>query len=167
MLVAVVAGPATASHEETGGPIIPWHHDGETLTFSAGDVPPIGARWGTCNRGLAQAAISNAEFTLTVNGEPVDIKPTATKPFTGVEMIDFNWDEGCIPKAHGEKGWWVFWTYDTVDLSAPGTYEVHLEFDFSDEMTDGGDVNPVDGEPDTYGPGLVAEGTVTIIIVET
>lgn len=139
-------------------PVVPYRVD--EVTATVGDTVQFGARWlSVCNRGLTRAWTRAADLSWTMEGVPLELIGSWSDPFP--MSTDSGEDDFCI--SHGGL-WGTLWE-GSLTFDEPGTYEIGQVYSVSHKVTDGGDWND-DGKPDFYGPGIIAESSVTVRIVE-
>jgi hypothetical protein len=167
----MTAAPVTAS--DTTGPFIPWHPPEQEISVAVGETFLIGARFGTCTRGLAVAFSKAATLELSVALEGSGVEPESvpiteawTRPLVPDDVITIADPSNCLSSAHQEFFWWVFWEQG-IQFAEPGVYYVHLALGSSHQLTDGWDGDDQDGTPDRYGPGPIVGGTLSVNVTDS
>jgi hypothetical protein len=124
--------------------IYPWEiWDGE-ITVSTDDTVVLGARWGACTKGLAQAWTRTSYINYTINGEPLFSSQKEAREYWGRPYPVMNLEpDNCVNGS--ETIWIVAWEYE-LGLNE-GDYQVHFEMGTTHPFHDGFDSDG-DGKPD-------------------
>ncbi|MGH2594295.1 MAG: hypothetical protein ACRDGG_12360, partial [Anaerolineae bacterium] len=101
--------------------------------------------WNATDAALVDAFLSAVDMTVTIDGKSLD---------------DPGQYWGSIES--GEEGMRARWLYALPPLD-PGSHTVQVSVTSDVELTDGRDANG-DGRPDTFGPGVLYDGYVQIVV---
>ena len=150
---------ASAFAQSDGEPvvIIPYLSDPEIEITSNQEVI-LGARWGACSRGLAQAIHSSAGLGWAMNDVTLFSSQKEVKQYWGSPIPTDIGEESCIA-GDGRQVWWMHWRYSLGYLE-PGDYEIRLHYWLARPTIDGGDYDG-DGRPDIF-VGSLVDNTITV-----
>jgi hypothetical protein len=167
VLLAAAAYTAPSAHAQDNEEIyiiayrIPQDENGDRIVTVNGDQSIVlGARWGACTRGLAQAWTNDANVYYEIDGIPLLATPRDSRPFwQRPEPYPFGNPARCIP--HTDTIWMVYWRYPLGTLS-PGIHEGYMRYWADHQIVDGGDYDG-DGAVDHL-EGVFADVPFTIVV---
>jgi hypothetical protein len=128
--------------------LIPEDEDGNLIV----EVPVdqtilLGARWGACNKGLAQAWAETASLMYSVDGQALFASENESRQYWQAPVIYPGGDPSrCLP--HTETIWIAYWQYELGTLEL-GDHPAHLSYWNHGVPVDGGDYDG-DGKPDKF-----------------
>jgi hypothetical protein len=155
LVIAIsLATPAFAQDDESIL-IYPWlivpDENGERIIkVSPNQVILLGARWGACTRGLANAWAQTAYVAYEIDGQPIFTSFDESRQYWSWPPIPLPIQEdiACVNKT--DTGWVVYWEYELGNLSI-GDHPAR--FDYWNnllQIIDGAD-HDGDGKPDRGG----------------
>ena len=101
--------------------------------------------WAAESEDLVQAFLDTATFSVTIDGVPLAEPGRFMGPVEPYDGGDYDLD--------GRADFYVRWLYGLGRLES-GIHTVRLSLNFSQQLTDGFDLDPQDGVDDLFGPGL-------------
>jgi len=157
----LIFAPGLAQSDGESVVIIPYLSDPEIHIYSNQEVI-LGARWGACSRGLAQAARSSARLGWTMDGETLFSSQKEVKQHWGPSVPEDIGDIPCIA-GDGMYLWRRHWRYSIGELD-PGDYEIRLHYWLARPTVDGADYDG-DGRPDIF-VGTLVDIPVSVLVVD-
>ena len=164
--VAFYQAPKPRAEDTGEAYIIPWkipfdESGNRVITVNQNQPVVLGARWGTCTRGLGQAWPNHANLYYEIDGSPLLPDVRDGRAFWTAPEPSPLWDPTpCIP--HTDTVWGIFWRYPIGTLTL-GSHEGYLRLWIDHQVVDGGDFVDGDGLIDHY-RGVLFEGTFTIVV---
>lgn len=101
--------------------------------------------WVAESADLVQAFLDTATFAVTIDGVPLADVKRFMGPVEAYDQGDYDDD--------GRADFYARWLYGLGKLE-PGIHTVRLSINFSEQLTDGFDLDPKDGMDDLFGPGI-------------
>lgn len=152
MSMSVSASPVQAQEEEESILIYPWQipedeNGDRVVTVTSDQIVILGARWGACSKGLAQAWARTASVMYSMEGQPLFFSQKESRVYwsrpVAVEGAPI---ETCVN--HSDTAWYVYWEYQLGNLP-PGDHTARFDY-WNDHLAiDGGDYDG-DGKPDHF-----------------
>jgi hypothetical protein len=146
--------------------IIPWQipqdeNGNRVVTVREDQTVILGARWGACTRGLAQAWSRNANVHYQIDGNPLLASTRDGRAYWTRPQAVARGETGCVNGSSIIR--FVFWRYEYGTM-APGPHEVYIHYWIGHQLVDGGDWDG-DGRVDHY-PDWGLEVPFTIIVLD-
>ncbi len=166
LIIAVsTVAPAFAQGDEVL--IYPWfipqdENGDRIVTVTTGDTILLGARWGACTNGLAQAWARTANVVYSVDDNLLISLEESRALWRRPIPAPIGTPGYCLNQS--ETGWFVYWVYELGNLPA-GDYPAHVEYWNDQVPLDGGDFDG-DGKVDIYQPRFSRIIDFTIHVVE-